>query len=157
MYVYLSLLYGSNLFLLLLFSYFLSLVFFHWGIVALHCCVSLCCIMKWISCVLVWVAQSCPTLCDCMDCSPPGSSVHGFLRARILEWVAIPFSRGSSWPGDQTQVFFTAGKFFTVWTTRSYMGYSLSLKGRGTYIAAWHGYNQKALRNVQDLWALQHL
>ena len=46
------------------------------------------------------VAQSCLTLCDPMDCSPPGSSVHGFLQARILEWVAISFSRGSSQPRD---------------------------------------------------------
>ena len=43
--------------------------------------------------------QSCPTFCDPMDCSPPGSSVHGILKARILEWVAISFSRGSSDPG----------------------------------------------------------
>ena len=47
-------------------------------------------------------AQSCPTLCDPMDCSPPGFSVHGFFQARILEWVAIPFSRRSSWPRDWT-------------------------------------------------------
>ena len=46
--------------------------------------------------VKVLVAQLCPTLCDLMDCSLPGSSVHGILQARILEWVAIPFSRGSS-------------------------------------------------------------
>ena len=46
------------------------------------------------------VAQSCLTLCDPMDCSPPGSSVHGILQARILEWVAISFSRGSSQPTD---------------------------------------------------------
>ena len=52
----------------------------------------------------VLVTQSCPTLWDPMDCSPPGSSVHGILQARILEWVAIPFSRGSSWPKDQTWV-----------------------------------------------------
>ena len=45
------------------------------------------------------VTQSCSTHCDPMDCSPPGSSVHGILQARILEWVAIPFSTGSSWPG----------------------------------------------------------
>ena len=59
--------------------------------------------------------QLCLTLCDALDYSPPGSSVHGILQARILEWVAIPFSRGSSWPRDQTQVSHIAGKFFTVW------------------------------------------
>ena len=48
--------------------------------------------------VKVLVAQSCPTLCDPVDCSPPGSSVHGTLQARTLEWGAIPFSRGSSQP-----------------------------------------------------------
>ena len=52
------------------------------------------------------VAQSCPTLSDPMDCSLPGSSVHEIFQARILEWVAISFSRGSSRPRDQTQVFF---------------------------------------------------
>ena len=50
------------------------------------------------------VAQSCLTLCDPMDCNLPGSSLHGILRARVLEWVAISFSRGSSWPRDRTQV-----------------------------------------------------
>ena len=59
------------------------------------------------------VAQSCPTLCNPMDCSPPGSSVHGISQARILEWVAIPFFRGYSWPRDQTCVSFIAGGFFT--------------------------------------------
>ena len=49
-----------------------------------------------LSSMCVLAAQSCPTLCDPVDCSPPGSSVHGILQARILEWVAIPFSRGSS-------------------------------------------------------------
>ena len=58
------------------------------------------------------VTQSCLTLCNPMDCSPPGSSVHGILQARILEWVAMSFSRGSSWPRDQTQVSCTAGRFF---------------------------------------------
>ena len=62
------------------------------------------------------VAQSCPTLCDPVDCSPSGSSVHGILQARILEWVAIPFSRGSSWPRDRIQVSWIAGRFFTyIW------------------------------------------
>jgi len=48
--------------------------------------------------------QSYPTLCDLMDYSPPSSSVHGIFQARILEWVAISFSRGSSWPRDQTHI-----------------------------------------------------
>ena len=56
-------------------------------------------------CVYVGSSQSCLTLCDPKDCSLPGSSVHGILQARILEWVAIPFSRGSSQPRDQTWVF----------------------------------------------------
>ena len=55
-------------------------------------------------CLDCLVAQSCLTLCDPMDCSPPGSSVCGISQARILEWVAISFSRGSSWPRDQTRV-----------------------------------------------------
>ena len=49
-----------------------------------------------------------------MDCSPPGSSVHGISQARILEWVAISFSRGSSQPRDRTHVFCLAGRFFTI-------------------------------------------
>ena len=54
-------------------------------------------------CCCCLVAQLCPTLCDPMDCSPPGSSVHGILRARILERVAKPSSGGSSQPRDLTQ------------------------------------------------------
>ena len=65
-------------------------------------------------CVCLCVTQLCPTLCDPMDCSPPGSSVHGLLQARILEWLAITFSRRSSQPRDQTQVSCIAGGFFTV-------------------------------------------
>ena len=53
-------------------------------------------------CMCAKLLQSCPTLCDPMDCSPPGSSVPGVLQARILEWVAMPSSRGSSRPHDQT-------------------------------------------------------
>ena len=60
------------------------------------------------------VSQSCLTLCNPMDCSPPGSSVHGIFQARILEWVAISFSRGSSQPRDQTQVSHIAGRCFTI-------------------------------------------
>ena len=61
----------------------------------------------------VKVARSCPALCSPMDCNLPGSSVHGIPQARVLEWVAISFSRGSSQPGDRTQIYCTAGRFFT--------------------------------------------
>ena len=78
--------------------------------------------------VCVLVAQSCPTLCDPMDCSPPpGSSVHGILQARILGWVAIPFSRGSSQPRDWTWVSCIAGRFFTIWATREAQSQSILL------------------------------
>ena len=62
----------------------------------------------------VSVTQSCPTLWDPMDCSPPGSSVHEILQARILEWIAIRFSRAPSWHTDQTQISHIAGRFFTI-------------------------------------------
>ena len=64
------------------------------------------------------VAQSCPTRCDPMDCSLQGSSVHENFQASVLEWVAISFSRGSSWPRDQTQISCIAGRHFTVWAIR---------------------------------------
>ena len=60
----------------------------------------------------VLITQSCSTLCYPMDCSQLGSSVHELLQVRILEWVAIPFSRESSQPRDWTQVSRTAGRFF---------------------------------------------
>ena len=71
------------------------------------------------------VAQLCPTLCDPLEYSPPGSSVHGILQARILERVAISFSRGSSRPRDQTQVSHTAGRCFTIWATREALFYNI--------------------------------
>ena len=64
------------------------------------------------------VAKSFPTLCDPMDRSPPGSSVHEISQAWILEQVAMPSSGRCSQPRDQTQVFCIAGRFFTVWATR---------------------------------------
>ena len=71
------------------------------------------------SCEVKWseLAQSCPTLCDPMDSSPPGSSIHGILQARILEWVAISFSRGTSRPRDRTRVSHLACRGFTLWAT----------------------------------------
>ena len=65
----------------------------------------------------VSVAQLCPTLCDAMDCSLPGFSVHGIFQARILEQVAIFFASESSQPRDWTWVFWIADSFFTVWDT----------------------------------------
>ena len=59
------------------------------------------------------VTQSCPTLCDAMDCSLPGSSVCGIPQVRILGWVAIPFLRGSSQPRDRTQVSHITDGFYT--------------------------------------------
>ena len=79
-------------------------------------------------CVVAKSLQSYPTLCNTMDCSMPGSSVHGILQARILEWVAIPFCRVSSWPRDQTQVSCSAGGFFTIWATRE------TLRGTGWFL-----------------------
>ena len=66
----------------------------------------------------VLVIQSFPTFCDHKDCIPPGSSVHGTLQARMLEWVAISSLRGSSWPRDWTWIFCIAGRFFIIWATR---------------------------------------
>ena len=68
-------------------------------------------------CMCAKLLQSCLILCN-PDCSPPGSSVHGILQARTLEWVAMPSSRGSSWPRNQTRVSCTADIFFTSWATR---------------------------------------
>ena len=73
------------------------------------------------------VGQSCLTLCDPMDGSPPGSSVHEILQARILEWVAISFSRGSSQPRDWTWVFHITGRCFTLWATREAYTHTHSL------------------------------
>ena len=64
------------------------------------------------------VAQSCLTLCNLMNCSLPGSPIHGIFQARVLEWVAISFSRASSRPRDRTQVSLIVDRRFTFWVTR---------------------------------------
>ena len=71
-----------------------------------------------LQCMKVKVAQSCLILHDPMDCSPPGSSVHGIPQPRILEWVASPFSRGSSLTRGPTRVSHIAGRFFSIWGIR---------------------------------------
>ena len=80
-------------------------------------------------------AQSCPTLCDPMNYSLLGSSVHGILQARILEWVAISFSRRYSQPRDWTQVSHIVGRCFTVWATRVdvYKDYTIRKKMNQTF------------------------
>ena len=86
-------------------------------------------------CTIIWslrfrvnalVTQPCPTLYDPMDCSLPDSSVHGIFQARILEWVTIPFSRGSFQPRDRTQISCIAGRFFTIWATREVLSFTYS-------------------------------
>ena len=78
--------------------------------------------------LLCLVAQSCPILCNPMDCNPSGSSVHGILQARILEWVAMPSFRGSSQPRDWIQVSLIAGRFLSIWATREAHFYSAAAK-----------------------------
>ena len=80
--------------------------------------------MKWSE-----VDQSCPTLCDPMDWSPPGFPIHGILQARILEWVAISFSRGSSQPRDRTQASRIAGRRVNLWATRSDLSWCINKQG----------------------------
>ena len=96
-----------------------------WGARASWLCGNLLCFLtaqvsttylRWKSEVLV--TQLSPTVCYSMDCTPPGSSVHRISQARILKWVAISFSRGSSPPRDQTWVSRIASRFFTIWPTR---------------------------------------
>ena len=74
--------------------------------------------------------------CIATDCSPPGSTVHGILQARILEWVVISFSRGSSQPRNWTQGFYTTGRFFTNWASSLFcfksLSCSYSLQNRAT-------------------------
>ena len=81
-------------------KHFLTVFFsinFYWSVIVF----TLLCSFLWVH--AKWL-QSCPILWDPMDCSPPGSSVHGILQVWILKWVAMPFSRGSSWPRFWTQV-----------------------------------------------------
>ena len=92
--------------------------------------------------VKVLVAQSCLTLYNPMDCSLPGSSVHRIFQGRILEWVAIPFSRGSSWPKDQTQVSCIIGRFFTIWTTREALVWPGNSPIRQRLTKAWFQRNR---------------
>ena len=97
-----------------------------------------------------------------MNCSPPSSSVHGILQARTLEWVAIPFSRGSSRPREQTCVSCTAGRFFTIWATReaqihTYLHLILQVFLAPTsfsryYLASFLAFIEKFLKRAVDIY-----
>ena len=87
------------------------------------------------------VAKLCSTLCSPVDCSPPGSSVHGISQARILEWVAISFPRGSSPPRAWTHVSCTGNWILYRWTTREALvlysvGQKVRIVGRGVCVCA---------------------
>ena len=103
----------------------------------------------------VLVTQSSPTLCDPKDCSPPGSSVHGILQARIVEWVIIPLSRGFSQPRDQSQVSHIAGRFFTVGATRETQNCIKMTPFSSTLIFHYydHYYYLAALGLCRGVWA----
>ena len=105
------------------------------------------CLLK----VKVSVVHSCPTLCDPMDCSLAGSSVHGILQGRKLEWLAISFSRGSSWPRDWTWVSCIAGRFFY---HLSHQGSPPSfLQGAGK----WNTWKYKADNCIAIYWAFNYV
>ena len=88
-------------------------------------------------------------LCNPMNCCLPGSSVHGIFQARVLEWVAISFSRGSSRPRDQTCVFCTAGRLFTIWATREAHCVNLVPKSH-TFIAQSDRNSTKKMRQLNS-------
>ena len=115
--------------------------------------------------VRVLTAQSCPTLCDPMECSPQGSSVREILQARILKWIAIPFSMGPSQPRDWSWVAHTAGRFLMIWATREALIHLLNPEVKFTSIfplrlavfqfqwICWPSSNPCPPNNSEDIWA----
>ena len=102
---------------------------------------------------LCLVAQWSPAPCNPMDCSPPGCSVHGIPQARILEWVAIPASRGSSQPRDRTQISHIAGRFFTVWALECWVINTDGAEARGS----WEGGTLTQIEEGVGVWRMPHL
>ena len=93
----------------------------------------------------VKVAQSCPTLCDPMD-----YTVHGILQARIMKWVTLPFSRGSSQPKDRTQVSHIPGGFFTSWTTREAQSQDCWEKHQQPQVCRCYHSNDRKWRGIKE-------
>ena len=112
-------------------------------------------------CVSVLVIQSCPTLCNAMDCGPPGSYIHhGIFQAKILEWVAISFSRGFSQPRDQTWVSHIVGRLYGLSHQGSKMDILLEIKTfKSTRCYSKHIYVVQLLSHVQlfVIHRLQHV
>ena len=87
------------------------------------------------TCVYVLVTQSCPTLCGSIDCSSAGSSVHGILQVRVLEWIAVPFSGGSYPPRKWTRVSHITDRFFAIWVTReAHVTWGLCNSAKGSHV-----------------------
>ena len=105
------------------------------------------------------VAQLCPTFCDPVDCSLSGSSVHGIFQARVLEWIAISFSRGSARPRNRTRVSWIAGRRFTVLATRealklyTYIIYMYNIHTICIYV--WASPVAQWVKNLPEMHALQ--
>ena len=88
-------------------------------------------------CSMLLLVESCPTLCDPTDCSPPGSSVHGISQARVIEWVAISFSRGSSQPRDGTCISCIDRRILYYWSTSEapFVNYTMGKTQAGNNIS----------------------
>ena len=106
----------------------------------------------------------CIDSCDSLDCSPPGSSVLGIILARILEWVVISFFRRSSWPKDQAQVSYIAGRFFTtepqgepmdINRQREIMGKVLSREIDRVYVFGWLRGFHLLLTHEKNIWVIR--
>ena len=114
--------------------------------------------------VEVLVTQSCPILCNPIDCSPPGSSIHGISQARILEWVAVPFSSGSSQPRDRTWASPLQADSLLVWATREashWIEYSFCKKRSCCLTHTWKAFQIVAsifsIKPIQDGFTLRHI
>ena len=96
----------------------------------------------------------CPPVCSHKDVSPPGSSDHAILQARILKWVAISSSRGSSWPRDKTHISYVspiAGRFFTIWATKEAQCYVRVFKIQSLLIC-WTSLVAQMVKNLPVMW-----
>ena len=102
---------------------------------------------NWSKKMKVLATQSCPTLCNPMDCSLPVSSVQGIFQARLLEWAAMPSSGGSSWLRDPFWASIIAGRLFTIWATRDAYNWSCPF-----LIPNWTSLVAQTVKRLPTLW-----